>query len=69
MDHIRTVFQVKAYCFKSGNDQDEIYENGDDDDDDGAADPGNPIWEGSEVHDTWRGTDTTVPDANEVNQD
>jgi hypothetical protein len=31
--------------------------------------PGNPIWEGSEIHITPYGSDPTLPDPNEVNQD
>ena len=31
--------------------------------------PGNPIWEGSEIHITPYGPDPTLPDPNEVNQD
>lgn len=69
MDNVRTAFLRETTYFKNVQEiEDKIYEDGDDDDN-GAADPGNPIWDGSEVHDTWRGTDTTVPDANEVNQD
>lgn len=31
--------------------------------------PGNPIWDGSDVHYNPFGTDTTLPDPNEVNPD
>lgn len=66
MDYIRMMCQCKAHCFNFGlgdgdeKDEDEF------DDDGGANDPGNPIWDGSDVHSTWRGTDPTVPDANDV---
>lgn len=32
-------------------------------------DPSNPIWQGSEVHQTPYGSDPTIPDPNEINQD
>jgi len=31
--------------------------------------PGNPVWDGSDVHSTLYGTDPTVPDPNEINPD
>lgn len=68
MDNVRTAFLIETTYFKNVNEIQDIYEDEYDDENE-ANDPGNPIWEGSEVHDTWRGTDTTVPDANEVNQD
>jgi hypothetical protein len=33
------------------------------------GDPGNPVWNGSEVHSTPFGTDPTTPDSNEINSD
>jgi hypothetical protein len=33
------------------------------------SNPGNPVWEGSDVHTNPYGTDTTVPDPNEINSD
>lgn len=33
------------------------------------GDPGNPVWDGSDVHSTPLGTDPTVPDPNEVSSD
>ena len=33
------------------------------------GDPGNPVWDGSEVHSSPFGTDPTTPDPNEVNSD
>jgi hypothetical protein len=33
------------------------------------GDPGNPVWDGSEVHSTPFGSDPTVPDSNEINSD
>jgi hypothetical protein len=39
-------------------------------DESGAAnDPGNPIWQGSEIHNNPYGTDPNIADANEVTQD
>jgi hypothetical protein len=32
-------------------------------------DPNNPIWQGSEIHFNPHGTDPTLPDPNELNQD
>jgi hypothetical protein len=31
--------------------------------------PDNPIWDGSDIHNNPYGTDTTLPDSNEVNSD
>ena len=39
------------------------------DDSNPIGDPGNPVWDGSDVHSTPLGTDPTVPDPNEVNSD
>jgi len=33
------------------------------------GDPGNPVWDGSDVHSTPYGSDPTVPDPNEVSSD
>jgi hypothetical protein len=33
------------------------------------GDPGNPVWDGSEVHSNPYGTDPTMPDPNEINSD
>jgi len=58
----------ETYCFND----DEIEDDEDDDEydaDNEVNNPNNPIWQDSDVHTTWRGTDTTIPDPNEVNQD
>lgn len=49
----------------------EINENGgyDPDEYDEANNPSNPIWDGSDIHYNQYGTDPTLPDPNDVNQD
>lgn len=68
MDNVRTSFLVETTYFKNVNEIQDIYEDEYDNENE-ANDPGNPIWEGSEVHWTPTGNDPTVPDANDVNQD
>jgi hypothetical protein len=46
-----------------GNDNDSYDERNE------VMDPGNPIWRDSEVHINPYGTDPTMPDPNELNQD
>ena len=52
---------------------DDVEEDDDDpdlyDDSNQIGDPANPVWDGSDVHTNPYGTDTTVPDPNEITGD
>ena len=48
---------------ENGNDSDSYDENNE------VGNPQNPIWDGSDVHYNPYGTDPTLPDFNDVNQD
>jgi len=58
-------FDERAYEInhRGGNDSD-CYDEGQE-----VTDPNNPIWRGSEIHINPYGTDPTLPDPNELNQD
>jgi hypothetical protein len=55
--------RAKEISENGGNDADSYDDNHD------ANDPQNPIWDGSNIHYNPYGTDPTLPDPNEVNQD
>ncbi len=55
--------RTKEISKNGGNDSDSYDDNHD------VNDPHNPIWDGSDIHSNPYGTDSTLPDPNEVNQD
>lgn len=55
--------RAKEISENGGNDGDSY------DDNYNVNDPQNPIWDGSDIHYNPYGTDPTLPDPNEVNQD
>jgi hypothetical protein len=65
MVYIRKMCLCESDCIKKNDDKDEDEY----DDENEANEPLSPIWWGSNVHATWRGTDPTFPDQNEITQD
>jgi hypothetical protein len=63
MSFFKRVFDDYLDDDKNGDDPDLYDENNQ------IGDPGNPVWNGSEVHSTPFGTDPTAPDSNEINSD